>query len=355
LDASYESPNLDFLRSVAVLSVLAAHFKLLLEARKYPHIHWMAHLSGIGRWGVLMFFVHTSLVLMFSLERLRQQRSDQRLFLTFFIRRVLRIYPLSIFVVSLVAICRLPVTHLVEGRFIRLDVHPFGVLANLFLVQDLWKIDSVIAPLWSLCYEMHMYLLLPALFLFVRVTRRTWPLLLLWAVVAAIAGKFGIMGQPGVREFLMFAPCFLSGIVAYRLTMTRKLRLPSWLWPLAVLLCTAVYLHWESDTAVWYYCLFLGAAIPQFRELRNAAVRRTCQIIARYSYGIYLLHFICMWVAFQAIESVPVAVQWVVFLVTICAFPVLTYHVIEKPMMRADRKILAVLRGRRQPDAVIAA
>jgi peptidoglycan/LPS O-acetylase OafA/YrhL len=63
MDASSESTNLNFLRSVAVLSVVLAHAQLLFEQRNYPHLHWLTALHGIGRWGVLMFFVHTSLVL----------------------------------------------------------------------------------------------------------------------------------------------------------------------------------------------------------------------------------------------------------------------------------------------------
>src|SRR5690348_17981788 len=56
--------NLDVLRAVAVLLVLVDHLLTIWDV--YPQVvtRW-----ELGRLGVLLFFVHTSLVLMSSLER----------------------------------------------------------------------------------------------------------------------------------------------------------------------------------------------------------------------------------------------------------------------------------------------
>jgi peptidoglycan/LPS O-acetylase OafA/YrhL len=346
MDASNESANLDFLRTLAVLSVVLAHAQLLFEQRKYSHLHWLTKLHGIGGWGVLMFFVHTSLVLMFSLERQQRRLPGNRIYGPFLVRRVLRIYPLSVFVVLLVALCKFPVAHYSNGQFISADLPLPGVFANVFLMQDLTKADSVIAPLWSLPYEMQMYLLLPALYLLVGDTRRTWPMISIWVNVALLAHYFGFIGRPGIREFLMYVPCFLSGVIAYRLTMTRKLQLGAAAWPLTLVLITSLYLNWHKEYASWCCCLLLGIALPQFRELNNCLLRKVCATLARYSYGIYLLHFLCMWIAFQAIRGIAEWSRWTIFIVTVSVFPVLTYHLLEAPLMHADRTILPVLRAK---------
>lgn len=67
------------MRSVAVLCVVIAH------GLTYLGLPAIAGWSGIT--GVCFFFVHTSLVLMFSLERDPEVGS-------FYLRRMFRIYPL---------------------------------------------------------------------------------------------------------------------------------------------------------------------------------------------------------------------------------------------------------------------
>ena len=59
-----------------------------------------------GRLGVLIFFVHTSLVLMLSMERGKLRSKE--LYLNFYIRRIFRIYPLSIVAVLMVITFELP-------------------------------------------------------------------------------------------------------------------------------------------------------------------------------------------------------------------------------------------------------
>ncbi len=59
------SANLDLLRTIAVLLVLIQH---LCRRLHIEHLSWIPTTS-LGYFGVLLFFVHTSLVLMYSLER----------------------------------------------------------------------------------------------------------------------------------------------------------------------------------------------------------------------------------------------------------------------------------------------
>ena len=84
------SANLDFLRAVAVLLVLAQH----LGRRLYEDPSNGIATSHLGLFGVLIFFVHTSLVLMYSMER--GGLHGRGLLKDFYIRRIFRIYPLSI-------------------------------------------------------------------------------------------------------------------------------------------------------------------------------------------------------------------------------------------------------------------
>jgi peptidoglycan/LPS O-acetylase OafA/YrhL len=338
MNATKESPNLDFLRSAAVLFVLGFHVLLLFEKRHSPYVTRLKIFHSIGHWGVLIFFVHTSLVLMFSLERQQIRFPGKASYFPFLVRRAFRVFPLSVFIVLLVTIFRLPLAYIIDGRFEAAHLGWTGVLSNLLLLQNLSHADSVIVPLWSLPYEMQMYLFLPALFLLARSTRRMWPILMLW-VAAAFAGMHaGGLERLGVPDLITYAPCFLAGILAYKLTETRRLNVPAYLWPLTLALLTGVFLKYPGTRSSWYCCLLLGIVLSQFQEMRNAVTHKVFRVIARYSYGIYLTHFICIWLAFQAIDGIPDWSRWMILLVTLIVFPYACYHLIEEPMIRAGEK-----------------
>ena len=95
-----DSANLDFLRAAAVTFVLVFHVALFFQKTRFG-------IGGIGQWGVLIFFVHTSLVLMSSLQR-QNTGGFARSYGVFTIRRWFRIFPLSGLVVLVVVWLRLP-------------------------------------------------------------------------------------------------------------------------------------------------------------------------------------------------------------------------------------------------------
>ena len=155
--------------------VVFCHFLangLNLDAGGYMFPH------NMGRLGVLMFFVHTSLVLMMSLERTTSGAVPSTVILSFYIRRAFRIYPLSIVTVCSVALLRIPYERFQTFH----KPTALELLSNLTLTQNLTHARSVIGPLWSLPWEVQMYLCPPLVFLIVR--RRRFTLL---AALTAVA------------------------------------------------------------------------------------------------------------------------------------------------------------------------
>lgn len=332
MNARQESPNLDFLRSAAVLFVLASHLAVV-----FPHFHIGSHqLPFLGLWGVLIFFVHTSLVLMFSLERQQLRAPGRPLYWLFLLRRCFRIYPLSVVMVLLVVIFALPVGTVQQGQFVAVHVGWQGLLENLFLVQNLFHSFSVLAPLWSLPYEMQMYLVLPWLYYLARSSRA---LVILWLSALCLAFASPHFEQYGLPDLFQYVPCFSSGIIAYKLSKNRTLGLPAFLWPICLALLTVLYLPHPSVLRTSTACLLLGICAPQFKEMSWPLVRKICHLVARYSYGIYLTHWICIWLAFQKLAARPSWVQWTVFVVTASLSPILLYHTVEAPMIRLGNRL----------------
>ena len=242
---SSDSTNLNFLRSMAVLAVLAAHLATMRVSN--PHIWNLGHL------GVLLFFVHTSLVLMLSLQRQHQKGSENR-FVRFMLRRTFRIYPLSMFAVLFYFLLHVP-SRFILGGLIQTQVSTAGLFSNLALTQNLTYSDSVPGVLWSLPLEIQMYLMLPALHvLAMRSGARV--MALIWAVAVVLGTLQMKIERLDRLSVLEYAPCFIPGILAFCLGHRPRLKY----WPMALIAAIAAFMFAPKGAALpkWLVCLTVG-------------------------------------------------------------------------------------------------
>lgn len=346
------SANLDLLRAVAVLLVLAQH----LLSRFGLAAMLGFRLPPIGTCGVLLFFVHTCLVLMYSMER--GGLNGPVLAGNFYVRRLFRIYPLSI-----LAVLTAVALHLDSGApgiqgLSRADPVSLGrILSNVFLVQNLVKPGSIINVLWSLPLEVQMYVFLPFLFLWIRGKKTpVRRLCLLWVVSAIVAIVYAnVAGSSGpaslVRRFsiLSYVPNFLPGIIAFALPHEPKLK--SYLWLPFILILIAVYSAVPSATSGWVLCLVLGFAIPFFGEIRTDWLRWISHQTATYSYGIYLSHQFCIWLVADPLSSFPRWSRVAILIGGLTTIPIVLYHVIEKPMIKAGADLAEKMNHRQLAPA----
>jgi peptidoglycan/LPS O-acetylase OafA/YrhL len=320
------SGNLDLLRAIAVLLVLAQH---LLRRMDIEHALWVPT-SSLGLFGVLLFFVHTCLVLMLSMER--SGLSGLALFGNFYIRRFFRIYPLSVLTVFTALGLHLGSD---LGGFAGLSHSAYPgnrvALGNFFLIQNLLGTQSIVNVLWSLPFELQMYLVLPFLFLWQRGKQKIWQLLVLWgfSVLLALVQPM----SPGLRllSILLFLPNFLPGVIAYVSDSTP--RIPSFWWPVFILSLVTLFTLFPHASVGWILCLALGLLIPLFQEIQSLWLRWIANRIAKYSYGIYLSHQFCIWFAFGVTDSHAVWITIPAFLAFLIGVPIILYHAIEKPMI----------------------
>jgi peptidoglycan/LPS O-acetylase OafA/YrhL len=336
-----ESANLDFLRSIAVLSVFVTHYyDIRTGAGAMCSIPW-----HLGLLGVLIFFVHTSLVLMWSLERTSTQ--GQRLVAPFYARRIFRIYPLSM-------------TCVLFAYFFDAQWSPVNFWQNFTLTQYVLSkghkllVPPTITPLWTLPLEIEMYVALPMLFLLLR-HRPVKLLVAIWG--ASIVAAYTLPSLGDAFTIFKYVPCFLGGVMAWRLIRVRDTRrLPGWLWPAAIAAVSCVWMRANERYLPLFIAVLgmsLGLAIPLFHEIQSKAVRTASQIVARYSYGIYLSHFPIMlyimnsdrhhW--FKIIPPMPVIRHYggpihallVVILTSVASLAL--YRGIEEPGIRLGRGV----------------
>ncbi len=343
-----QDANLDLLRATAVLMVVVFHLLLSLRLVAGP-LGW---LMGLGRWAVLMFFVHTSLVLMFSLQRQTETAAaGWRHYLAFVLRRGFRLLPLSTVVIAAVVAFDLPVASVHHGRFGAAHPGVAGIVANVFLVQNLTGTDSVMGTLWSLPFEMQMYLVLPFAYLVaVRRDGRGY-ILGTWVITTLVSAATTRWLHH--LDFLSFVPCFLPGVMAFALF--QRPRTPRrWPWfSLALFGLSAIYVALRVEAVAWIGCLALGCAIALCQDMPAGRLWRVCHLVARYSYGIYLTHFILIWVFFVRLADWHIAVRWIGFWIAAAIVPVLLYHLVEEPMIRLGNHLARpILEGKvARPDA----
>jgi len=332
------SANLDILRSIAVSCVLIQHLVATLVTNAgFQNVAIIEFTSQIGRAGVIAFFVHTSLVLMYSLERL--STSAEQISLRFYIRRFFRIYPLSIFCIVLALIFHVPSTSWEAAEIIT----PRVVLANLFLVQNLITKISVIGPLWSLPYEVEMYIMLPALYLVSRKSRGVTYLCILLLLFSGLGLAVARVSGDHLN-FIAYIPCFLSGILCYALRDRIAPIVPSWLWPPFVILLISgyclVHLHGKPKFWVgWIFCLILGLGINAFHNSTSKPLNAVAEKIALYSYGIYLIHVPVLYLVFMVLGIESLVFGPLLLIVLTVIFSVITYHFIESPCIELGRRL----------------
>ncbi|MBV9181530.1 MAG: acyltransferase [Acidobacteria bacterium] len=338
--ASDEIPNLDLLRAVAVLLVLLSH---LVSYFDYGEIgRWK--LNGVGAVGVYFFFVHTCFVLMLSLERQWKGQGALQLFGAFMIRRIFRIYPLSIAAVLFVVAFRLPQAQLSIRHFSALSPNLPTITSNLLLVQGAGR--SVLGVMWSLPYEMAMYWFLPWLFLWLYLDKSLWRISLVWLLSVLAALVFLVhWGWPTQDYFVPYIPCFLSGVVGYQLWRIHPGRVPGIIWPAVVIGVIPLFIYQQSLLAdyrlkAWLVCLLLGLAIPCFAQLTHPWLRKPAHLIAKYSYGVYLTHCFCMWICLERWHGVvPRIVRLGLFPVLLAGLPLIFYHLLEEPLILVGRRV----------------
>jgi len=319
------SPNLDLIRASAVLCVFLPHiFDYML--RTPAGVRW-----NFAQLGVVIFFVHTSMALMLSMERSREL--GQRLFPPFYVRRFFRIYPLSVLCVTIAFLLKVAPDPLNTARaWTNLEY-----VSNLALITNLTYSDTMVGGLWTLALEVQMYVLLPVLFV-LAAKRPLWLTCVLWLVSLPLA--IVLPGMSARLELAGYAPCFLAGIVGWRLSAIVSRTISQHWWPVCFFSTWLIFLGANREHHLLFRCAFsiaLGLAIPWFRELGWQPLRLISHVIAKYSYSIYLSHIGIM--LFCAGLPVNPGLRWPIFVLLSLSVPVALYHFVEEPMIRLGKGI----------------
>lgn len=205
-----------------------------------------------------------------------------------------------------------------------------------------------------------MYVVLPAFWILLKRFRGVYVVLTVWLGATALAVVATQPLFPRMWHATIFPPMFIAGIVAYRILeerggKSRSCPFSAYAWPgfILALFVLQVLLMGERSTesplgAVLDsgICLLLAFSIPAFEQAHARWLVEPARLIARYSYGIYLLHLPALILVMRYLSFLP-------FVLKISAFVLLTgflafssFHLIEDPLIKLSKRVTHTGSGR---------
>jgi peptidoglycan/LPS O-acetylase OafA/YrhL len=310
--------NFDLLRLTLALLVVLGHFKIL------PSAAIATGIFGYADSAVDAFFIISGYLVYASFDKNPSVGS-------FYIRRLLRIYPLYVVVVLIQGLVMAMLAGGITANANEL-LHYLAVnlvFAN-FLAPDLsdllspLHVQGINPSLWTLKVEVAFYIMLPLLWYFIRHSK-LWGLVLLYSASTAFAFIALYYDAPHIaRQLPGELRYFIVGVALYRYR--ESLVLPAKYSVIAALLLLGICSMQPAPFFVPFYPLYLGLLIF-ICAMRLPAVRLPFDI----SYGVYLFH--------GPLIQFALLMQWfenttgflVLLLCVTCGLAWIAERVIERP------------------------
>jgi peptidoglycan/LPS O-acetylase OafA/YrhL len=331
-------PSLDGLRAISIVFVLIGH----AAGTKYAYSSSFFRYTGdIANLGVRVFFAISG-YLITSLLLKEKLRTGAVSLKTFYVRRVLRIFPAFYFFLAVAAI-------LVWLKILPIPKHDFLYAAT--FTANFRGLNWNLAHFWSLAVEEQFYLVWPATFALCgskRAMKIAVAMLTVWPLLRGILALMHIPNPgPSISADGVMAGCLLA-LLRPRLHENRcYLRFLESRWfaaiPLAMLLLNVVYDHAHG---VFYHgfgylvtiCIII--VIDGCITIRNKVIRglnwKPVAFLGTLSYSIYLWQQIFMnQKGLYIFNYFPLNV----ILVLSCACA--SYFVVEKPFLELKNRLQA--------------
>ncbi len=368
--APYYRPELDILRFLAFFLVFNHH--ILTGSATASRFHFIYALQEGGAGGVCLFFTLSAFLITELL--LREQESTGSIHIpSFYLRRILRIWPLYFAAIAASAVLSRFSRHFGSTRGLLL---PFLLLCGNWVIalRRGWPATPLLAPLWSISIEEQFYLLWPAIL--ARWGRRA--VLPAACLVLPIAWTVDLLlpfshspGHPFVRDPQLWLNSFSQfqffalGAVLALYTHRRRCRMPA-LARAALLLCgfslllaAGFPLHFLNPAPpphfgqllAGYLSLDAACALLLLATLgiEPPPICRPLIYLGRISYGLYVFHFVVRLTVgtllAEKLRAHPMLVlpsTYLLSLLLTIAMAAVSYHFFERPFLRLKERFTFV-------------
>lgn len=339
----------DSLRFLSFLLVFLHHSPIPVD----NFLHKISQAGGIG---VSFFFVLSGFLITYILLLEKVNSNNVISLKNFFIRRILRIWPLY-YAMVLFAFCTPYILSILHLAYSNEGYSPkwFFTLAFLenyvMMYTDSFPNVSPLRVMWSLCIEEHFYIIWGIVFYFISL--KNLPKFLIISIVFTVICRFfyekaGIMTADIFTNIGYFA---FGGIPAYifvfRKDIIKKLELVpvyyKYLFPGFIILAIILESNYYNLSQVSKYLLFsvlFSTLILSTLGTKNTfriSDRSILAILGKYTYGLYLFHTIYInFFAKIASQYGWFSIMLLSFISTIIA-AYFSYHVFEKRFLKLKK------------------
>lgn len=351
--------SLDALRFLAFLKVFLLH---LPEAKDLSWFHFIKQGGGTG---VAFFFVLSGFLISDLLIKQKQAPKNWNAF-RFFMRRVLRIWPLyfvGLGVGYFVAyVLKNPLS--VEEGYLPQPLFSLFFLENYkMLWEGTYPIGPPLRVFWSLCIEEHFYLLW--ILLAVVVPLKKWPLFLLffWGFGVLTRGTSllffnqGLQGEELFSSLDYFAAGSLIACLRHQLIpqlSTCKVA-PAMQKSILVLgLLFFLFQHtfytslgiYGISVSAWVYAAVIGVFVLPQRTVFQFNPNHLFEKWGKWTYGLYVWHTPVILLTLKLVNKTGISEGESLWLVMVALFSFLgslvvarlSFHYIESPFLRLREK-----------------
>jgi peptidoglycan/LPS O-acetylase OafA/YrhL len=374
-------PNLNSIRFIAALAVMIHHIELTKYWFGQPNIYRTSFVGGVfGQLGIILFFVLSGFLITYLL--LLEQRETNRISIkNFYIRRILRIWPLYYLIITL-SLFIIPNIHVMDVPGYSEEIHN-NFFAKVFmflmfvpnLVYAIYKHVPYAEQAWSVGVEEQFYLIWPALLSLVVRKNKTLNMLLgvigvyTLIKITAIILHNNHPGDATIESFYQFwmnfcIDCMAIGGIAAYLLFYKKDKILNLLYDKYLqisLYITIAYITVRGIAVPYFnyefYAIMFAVLILNLSSNKKTVLTleyKPISYLGKISYGLYMYHNIMLVLALNLVLGFSPDIlhslsgNIIYYCIAICLTilaSALSYEFFEKRFIKAKIRYSEIISG----------
>lgn len=352
----FKFENLDSIRTLAFLSTFLAHafYTESTHVKSSTSFQWAIQFQEIFSFGVPIFFVLSGFLITYLMLKEQEEVGTFNL-KNFYLRRILRIWPVY-FLVLIIGFVLFPLVR----SYILHD--PYIETANpVYYILYLSNFDQIahttlpygigLGPTWSVSIEEQFYVVWPLFLLIFRKRFFIWAILLVLAASLVMTPLLGLSSKHSIFCMMYLSVGGFAAYLAYYYqSFIVKITRIHPLFFLTVFALLIVSMHFASLGIGNFFLIVVIAVLIAYLILFQCfsgkiELKRIpfLEKIGKYTYGLYLYHVICNFIAHIAIDDVlkiqeseltVVFIKPIISLVLSLLLSYISYHYYEKYFLK---------------------